>query len=80
MLFDLTSSYFEGSPVRWPERLHAATASADPAGHYGLMTMRRLPGSVSVFAGNTAIPDAALQVEKARRRSASTAGVVGDRG
>jgi hypothetical protein len=84
VLFDLTSSYFEG--VTCPLAKLGYSRDGKPGTlqvNYGLMTDDRgCPISVSVFEGNTADPKTLLpQVEKARRSfRLERLVMVGDRG
>ena len=84
VLFDLTSSYFEG--VTCPLARLGYSRDGKPGTlqvNYGLMTDDRgCPVSVSVFEGNTADPKTLLpQVEKARRSfRLERLVMVGDRG
>jgi hypothetical protein len=84
VLFDLTSSYFEG--VTCPLAKLGYSRDGKPGTlqvNYGLMTdARGCPVSVSVFEGNTADPKTLLpQVEKARGRfGIERLVMVGDRG
>lgn len=84
VLFDLTSSYFEG--VTCPLAKLGYSRDGKPGTlqvNYGLMTDGRgCPISVSVFEGNTADPKTLLpQVEKARRSfRLERLVMVGDRG
>lgn len=83
-LYDLTSSYFEGSTCPLAARGHNRDGKKGKLQvNYGLLTdTRGVPVSVSVFEGNTADPKTLLpQVEKVRKQFGVEKFVlVGDRG
>ena len=84
VLYDLTSSYFEGTTCPLAKRGHNRDGKRDKLQvNYGLVTDGRgRPVAVSVFAGNVADPTTLLpQVQRLRERlGIHDVVLVGDRG
>jgi transposase len=84
VLYDLTSSYFEGTHCPLAARGHNRDGKKGKLQvNYGILTDRRgCPVAASVFKGNTADPDTFLpQIDALRKRfGISSVVVVGDRG
>jgi transposase len=84
VLYDLSSSYYEGSTCPLAERGHSRDGKkGKPQINYGLLTTREgCPVAVEVFPGNTGDPaTVAKALDKLRRRfQIKKAVVVGDRG